>query len=135
MDNRRIVDHFEWRLEHRWTVGEGIEWAFAGPWSAKIEYRFISCRVTASLSDPVAPGVLPGDVFTTANRNIQTVRFGINYRFGGGEASAAVRMSIGDVPLTGAGGDTLTRPSGATRSSQLCSDLFRCQCLIRPPRG
>ena len=41
-----------------------------------------SCPATASLFRPRAP-FLPNDVFTTANRNIQTVLFGVNYRFGG----------------------------------------------------
>jgi opacity protein-like surface antigen len=68
-----------------WTVGGGIEWAFAGPWSAKIEYDYIklsSNSFTVPTPSPIA-ALTPGDVFTTANRNIQTVLFGINYRFGG----------------------------------------------------
>ena len=68
-----------------WTVGGGIEWAFAGPWSAKIEYDYIklsSNSFTVPATSPIA-GLPPNDVFTTANRNIQTVLFGINYRFGG----------------------------------------------------
>jgi outer membrane immunogenic protein len=68
-----------------WTVGGGVEWAFAGPWSAKIEYDYIklsSNSFTVPTPSPIA-ALTPGDVFTTANRNIQTVLFGINYRFGG----------------------------------------------------
>ena len=72
-----------------WTAGGGIEWAFAGPWSLKLEYDYIklsSNSFTVPNPSPlglVAPGVLPGDVFTTGSRNIQTALFGINYRFGG----------------------------------------------------
>jgi len=67
-----------------WTVGGGIEWAFAGPWSAKIEYDYIKLSSNSfTVPTPSPLGVLPGDVFTTANRNIQTVLFGVNYRFGG----------------------------------------------------
>jgi outer membrane immunogenic protein len=66
-----------------WTVGGGIEWAFAGPWSVKLEYDYI--RLTSSsftVPTPSPVGVLAGDVFTTGNRNIQTALIGINYRFG-----------------------------------------------------
>jgi outer membrane immunogenic protein len=66
-----------------WTVGGGIEWAFAGPWSVKLEYDYI--RLTSSsftVPTPSPLGVLPGDVFTTGNRNIQTALIGVNYRFG-----------------------------------------------------
>jgi outer membrane immunogenic protein len=67
-----------------WTVGGGIEWAFAGPWSAKIEYDYIKLSSNSfTVPTPSPLGVLPGDTFTTANRNIQTVLFGVNYRFGG----------------------------------------------------
>jgi outer membrane immunogenic protein len=65
-----------------WTVGGGIEWAFAGPWSAKIEYDYIKLS-SNSFTVPATSTFLPNDTFTTANRNIQTVLFGVNYRFGG----------------------------------------------------
>jgi outer membrane immunogenic protein len=61
-----------------WLVGAGVEWTFAGNWSAKVEYDYLglSSRTFAS------PGfILPGDTFTT-NPNIQMVKLGINYRFG-----------------------------------------------------
>jgi outer membrane immunogenic protein len=65
-----------------WTVGGGIEWAFAGPWSVKVEYDYI--RLSAkSFTVPATSTFFPNDVFTTSNRNIQTALFGINYRFGG----------------------------------------------------
>jgi outer membrane immunogenic protein len=65
-----------------WTVGGGIEWAFAGPWSARVEYDFVQLS-SNSFTVPATSPFLPGDVFTTANRNIQMVLFGVNYRFGG----------------------------------------------------
>jgi len=67
-----------------WTVGGGIEWAFAGPWSAKIEYDYIKLS-SNNFTVPAGSitGLPAGDVFTTANRNTQTVLFGVNYRFGG----------------------------------------------------
>ena len=65
-----------------WTVGGGIEWAFAGPWSARIEYDYVRLS-SNSFTVPATSPVLANDVFTTANRNIQMVLFGVNYRFGG----------------------------------------------------
>jgi|SwirhisoilCB2_FD_contig_51_6607711_length_787_multi_3_in_0_out_0_1 outer membrane immunogenic protein len=68
-----------------WTVGGGVEWAFAGPWSARVEYDYVrisSNSFTVPTPSPVA-GLAAGDVFTTANRNVQMVLFGVNYRFGG----------------------------------------------------
>jgi outer membrane immunogenic protein len=64
-----------------WTVGGGIEWAFAGPWSAKIEYDYIKLSSNSFTVPP--PSAIAGDVFTTGSRNIQTALFGVNYRFGG----------------------------------------------------
>jgi outer membrane immunogenic protein len=60
-------------------LGGGVEWAFAGNWSAKVEYDFLSLSSRTFAS----PGViLVGDTFTTSHPNIQMVKFGINYRFG-----------------------------------------------------
>jgi outer membrane immunogenic protein len=54
-----------------WTLGGGLEFAVAGPWTAKVEYLYVD------LGDaPTAPGVLNGGRFST---NI--VRAGLNYRF------------------------------------------------------
>lgn len=65
-----------------WTVGGGIEWAFAGPWSARVEYDYVRLS-SNSFTVPATSPFLANDVFTTANRNIQMVLFGVNYRFGG----------------------------------------------------
>jgi outer membrane immunogenic protein len=65
-----------------WTAGGGIEWAFAGPWSVKVEYDYIRLS-SNSFTVPASSPFLPNDVFTTANRNIQMGLFGVNYRFGG----------------------------------------------------
>lgn len=64
-----------------WTVGGGIEWAFAGGWSARVEYDYVRLS-SNSFTVPLTSPALPGDVFTTANRNIQMALFGVNYRFG-----------------------------------------------------
>jgi outer membrane immunogenic protein len=62
-----------------WLVGGGVEWAFVSNWSAKIEYDFLGLTSRTFTS----PGIiLAGDTFTAGNRNLQMVKFGINYRFG-----------------------------------------------------
>ena len=62
-----------------WVAGGGVEWAFMPNWTAKVEYDYVglnsySLTVPASFTDA-------GDVFSTGNRNIQTVTVGINYLF------------------------------------------------------
>ena len=61
-----------------WLVGAGIEWAFLPNWSAKLEYDFLGLD---SRSFAVPAGFFAGDTFTQSNRNIQTVKVGINYLF------------------------------------------------------
>jgi outer membrane immunogenic protein len=65
-----------------WTAGIGIEWAFAGPWSARAEYDFIGL---INQTYTVGPGPAPfgGDTINTTNRNIQLLTVGLNYKFGG----------------------------------------------------
>jgi outer membrane immunogenic protein len=62
-----------------WMAGVGAEWAFAGPWSAKIEYNHIGLDNWS----PSTSGVILNDRLNLS-RNIDLVKFGINYRFGGG---------------------------------------------------
>src|SRR5262249_7744478 len=62
-----------------WVAGVGAEWAFAGPWSAKIEYNHIELD---NWSTP-ATVIAAGDRFNVS-RDIDMVKFGINYRFGWG---------------------------------------------------
>jgi outer membrane immunogenic protein len=61
-----------------WTVGGGIEWAFAPQWSAKLEYDFVRL-------DNFNFNTFPTDSLTF-NRDINMVTAGVNYRFnwGGG---------------------------------------------------
>ena len=64
------------------TGGVGVEWAFAGNWSARFEYDFVG--LNQSFSIPTSSGGLPaGDQFTGNTRNIQLLNAGINYKFGG----------------------------------------------------
>jgi outer membrane immunogenic protein len=54
-----------------WMAGAGVEWAFAGPWSAKVEYNHIGLD-TESVST------------LNLSRDIDLVKVGVNYRFGWG---------------------------------------------------
>jgi outer membrane immunogenic protein len=61
-----------------WMAGAGVEYAFIGPWSAKLEYNYMDMgtrRVT--LIDPAGG---PPDFFDI-RQHIQTIVVGINYRF------------------------------------------------------
>jgi outer membrane immunogenic protein len=55
-----------------YTVGAGLEYAFAGPWSAKVEYLYID-----SGSQSVSSGVFTDNVRIRNNIG----RVGLNYRF------------------------------------------------------
>lgn len=66
-----------------WTIGAGLEYAFAPNWSAKIEYNFIdfgSDRMTFTDGSAV-------DI----DQHINVVKFGINYRFGAPLAPVSAR--------------------------------------------
>jgi outer membrane immunogenic protein len=64
-----------------WTAGVGVEWAFAGNWSARIEYDFIGLQ---NQSITVASGnAFVGDTININNRNISLITAGVNYKFGG----------------------------------------------------
>ncbi|MDQ8730001.1 outer membrane beta-barrel protein [Bradyrhizobium sp. LHD-71] len=71
-----------------WTVGGGIEWAFAPNWSLKGEYMFIgldeslgSCG-TATLASGAVVGGGPF-CFNHSFDGIHTAKIGLNYRFNG----------------------------------------------------
>jgi outer membrane immunogenic protein len=60
-----------------WTAGAGLEYAFTGNWSAKLEYLYVDlgsfdCSATCG-------GVAPNNVSFREN----IVRAGLNYKFGG----------------------------------------------------
>jgi outer membrane immunogenic protein len=63
-----------------WLVGAGIEWAFALNWSAKVEYNHIGFD-SRTFTFPVGSLFLVGDTLVERNREIQTVKVGINYLF------------------------------------------------------
>ncbi len=57
-----------------WTVGVGVEYAFAPQWTTKLEYNYMDFgRQNVSFS----PGTS-----TSIDQQIHAVKFGINYKFG-----------------------------------------------------
>jgi len=58
-----------------WTVGAGVEYAFAPAWSAKLEYNYMDFGTKAV---SFAPGTS-----TDIDQQVHAVKFGINYKFGG----------------------------------------------------
>jgi outer membrane immunogenic protein len=58
-----------------WLVGGGVEYAIAPQWTTKLEYDYLGLQSSSFPSTFTA-----GDSFNV-NRNIQTVKFGINYKF------------------------------------------------------
>lgn len=67
-----------------WTVGAGLEWAFAPKWSFKTEYLYASFDTVESSGQLTGTGVStnPATVFNhAADLTVQTVRAGVNYRF------------------------------------------------------
>ena len=62
-----------------WTVGGGVEWQFAGNWTAFAEYNYLDfgtpgVTFTSNLGGPTIP--------INIQQNINTFMVGINYRFG-----------------------------------------------------
>jgi len=66
-----------------WTAGAGLEWAFWGNWSARLEYDYVGLNGQTFALATSAGGLPAGDRFTGNGRNIQLANFGINYKFGG----------------------------------------------------
>jgi outer membrane immunogenic protein len=62
-----------------YTVGAGLEYMFAPSWSAKLEYQYYNFGSTSF----VAPTV-PATTLVDFNRDIHTVKLGLNYRFNWG---------------------------------------------------
>jgi len=58
-----------------WTVGGGVEWAFANNWSAKVEYLYIDFG-----DGPTVPVTLGANV-VSGKMTDNIVRLGVNYKF------------------------------------------------------
>jgi outer membrane immunogenic protein len=62
-----------------WTAGGGIEYGFAPCWTGFIEYDYIGLSTASvTVTDPFA-----GPLSVNFDRNVQMVKGGINYKFGG----------------------------------------------------
>jgi outer membrane immunogenic protein len=71
-----------------WLFGAGVEWAFAGNWTARLEYDYIGLS-SRTFAVPLTSPFLAGDVFTTGSNNVQMFTVGINYLFNfGGPVTA-----------------------------------------------
>jgi len=64
-----------------WMVGVGYEYAFAGNWSAKIEYDYLGLG-TERITVVSVPGVTPPSRAFDVRQDISLIKVGINYRFG-----------------------------------------------------
>ncbi len=65
-----------------WLAGAGVEWAFAGNWSARVEYDYVRLNNTTFSIAAGSVGFPAGDTFNVSNRNISIVDVGLNYKFG-----------------------------------------------------
>ena len=66
-------------LRTGWTAGAGLEYALDGNWSAKIEYDYLGFGSQAlNFNTPVLSSVT-----SNATLNVQEIKAGINFRFGG----------------------------------------------------
>lgn len=70
-----------------WTVGGGVEWAFAPNWSVKGEYMFIGLNnhefQTSGIATTSSGNVVSGGpfVFNHSFDGIHTGKIGVNYKF------------------------------------------------------
>jgi len=63
-----------------WTVGAGLEYALDDNWSAKIEYDYLGFgSPTMNFTTPLV------SVSPSASLNVQEIKAGLNFRFGGGQ--------------------------------------------------
>jgi outer membrane immunogenic protein len=65
-----------------WTVGAGIEWAFWGNVSAKLEYDYVGLNSQSFIVPAGTFAGVPTDTITGSSRNIQMLLVGLNYKFG-----------------------------------------------------
>lgn len=67
-------------LRTGWTVGAGLEYALDDNWSAKIEYDYLGFGPQSmTFTTPIE------SVSSNASLNVQEVKAGLNFRFGGGQ--------------------------------------------------
>ncbi len=68
-------------LRTGWTVGAGLEYALDDNWSAKIEYDYLGFGPQSmNFNTPML-----GPVTSSTSLDVQEVKAGLNFRFGGGQ--------------------------------------------------
>jgi outer membrane immunogenic protein len=73
-------------VQTTWAAGGGVEWAVFGPWNVKAEYLYLATQQTYSSTGTAAGvGAVTGIPFTSTHTDpgLHTVKFGVNYHFGG----------------------------------------------------
>ena len=69
---------FDSSIEAGWTVGAGLEWAFAQNWTAKVEYLFVDLPNGACTT----VGNCGGAAGSIVSFNESVIRAGLNFKFG-----------------------------------------------------
>jgi outer membrane immunogenic protein len=64
-----------------WTIGGGIEHAFAPNWSAKIEYNYVDLVTTSENFNGIGNANTPITMRQDIEHKLQIVKVGANYRF------------------------------------------------------
>ena len=76
-----------------WTLGTGVEWAFARNWTARLEYDYLNFgSKPESFSGAFTGGyqgyeykvALPANISTNIYSQISEVKFGVSYKFDSG---------------------------------------------------
>jgi outer membrane immunogenic protein len=65
--------------EFGWTVGAGLEWAFAENWTAKVEYLFVDLAQNAACNHGYSCGFNSN---SNVKLNESIVRVGVNFKYG-----------------------------------------------------
>jgi outer membrane immunogenic protein len=68
-----------------YTVGGGVEWGFTPNWSVKGEYLWAHYESQNYFASLIPPG------FASGTFDVNTVKLGVNYRFGWGGAPVTAR--------------------------------------------
>jgi len=86
-----------WSAPIGWTVGAGVEWAFAKQWTLKGEALYMGWASDTSIDSHVLPsvyGYFPATATKSVIRRTTSGTFiaqlGVNYQFGWGDAPAAI---------------------------------------------
>jgi outer membrane immunogenic protein len=66
-----------------WNAGAGLEWAFWGTWSERVEYDYVRMNTASYTVAVTAPAPFAGDTISSNNRTYNLVTLGLNYKFGG----------------------------------------------------